>query len=144
MKALIIHQASDGTRFDDQHDCLKYEAQCDRIQGAMKLLRPIPKDDGCSFANGGGYIQQEKPAVLEAYGILLDVAAEAVGQEIVMRIKNAGEFLPQSIIGRYIDDSGHRALNSAWRRFCHMDGEWREWGQSYYARNPKEGKNVAL
>lgn len=144
MKQILIFQADDGTRFDNDQLCQRYEAQCEIINQAMALLKPIPKNAGCNFANGGGFIQQDKAAVLMAYGMVLDVAENIAGKDVVAKTKAAHEFAPRSIIGRYLDDSGHRAIYKAWHRFLNMDAQWREWGQGYFAANPHEGKQLEL
>lgn len=144
MKTQTIYIAEDGTRFDDSEKCLLYEDQCRNIEQAMSGLKPIPKDGSLNFANGGGYIQQSKSSALKAYKALLEVAEDVVGKVIVEKTKYEGEFLPRSIIGRFIDDSKHRSLYAAWIRLMNLDTQWREWGQGYYAANPKEGKQVEL
>lgn len=144
MKTQQIYIADDGTRFDDKDKCLKYESQCQRIDAVMNELRPKPEDQDCNFENGGGYLQQSESAVMFAYYALLEVAREVVGSDIVARTIEAGGFLPWSIIGRYIDDSGHRSLYAAWHRLMNLDDQWREWGQGYYATHPSEGKQIAL
>lgn len=63
MIAVTKYKAEDGTEFSDPKKCLDYEAHCLRIADIMNQLHPKPKDDGCSFSNGHGYIQHKLEAV---------------------------------------------------------------------------------
>lgn len=144
MKTITKYKAEDGTEFSELKCCALYESQCLAISAALGLLRPVPEDWNLNFANGGGYIPQRKPDVLAAYREVLEVARQVVGSDVVQKTLDAGEFLPKSIIGRYLDDSGHRAIYRAWHRFMNLDDQWREWGQGYFAANPNKGKQIDL
>jgi hypothetical protein len=46
--------------------------------------------------------------------------------------------------GRLIGEMSQKCVWQAWRRFECMTGDWREYGQPYYANNPGAAKDVRL
>ena len=130
MKTIEKYQAKDGREFANPVACLAHEDLCEARDVLMSLLRPIPKDDGCSFANGNGFVQQDKAVVSEVRSGLERLAGM--------------DGKPFGYIGRCLDDSDS-PLYSAWVRvaMC-VDSQGREWGQPYYAMNPGAGKMMAL
>ena len=134
MQTIIKIQACDGELFDNEADCVKHEKMIAAIKDTMSTLKPVPND--CNFSNGDGFIQQEIRTVANAMVRIVEIAG----------IEKKPEFINDpfacrfGIIGRIIDDSGSAHVWSAWSRFMNMDHFGREWGQSYFARNPEKGK----
>jgi hypothetical protein len=132
MKEIKKFQASDGKVFDTPASCRKYERLIVWVDNIMIDLAPLPKTDpGCSFANGGGFIQQQKDVV--------DAAREkitALGNKYFKQESDPWGFGP---IGRLFNDADCDCLYGAWGRLSHIDHLYREWGQGYYAINPTKG-----
>lgn len=134
MQAITKIQAVDGKLFDNEADCVKHEKMIEEIKATMSTLNPIPTD--CEFSNGDGFIRQDISTVSKAMVHIADIAG----------IEKRPEFINDpfacrfGIIGRFIDDGGNAHLWRAWSRFMNMDHLGREWGQSYFARNPEKGK----
>lgn len=130
MKVIQKYQADDGKIFSTIEECEKYEQLCSRVEEIMKWLNPLPKDKGCRFANGGGYIQQEKKIVDKARIEIVDLGNKFFKQPVKW------DFYA---IGRLFNDSGYSCLYSAWGRLSNIDSNYREWGQGYYAIFPEKG-----
>ena len=109
----------------------------------MALLSPTPKDDGCSFANGDGYIKHDKAKLRNAQIQILKLCKERIDHKWIQQTIE-DESVHPSYVGRLIDDYNIRPLNKAWFRFMCVDNQNREWGQPYYANNPEKGKQVQL
>ena len=130
MKAITKYQANDGVIFDEELKCVTYEQQLLQIDSIMRFMGKKPKDKGCEFANGGGYIQHDVKQLKQATNQLVILSKAILG------IKEDVEF---GWIDRYFDDSNNRALYAAWSRLSNCDEQGREWGQDYYAINPEKG-----
>jgi hypothetical protein len=129
MKEVSLFQAEDGSRFENLKEAKKYEAILNQVN-AIPFLNY--EDDNCSFANGGGYIQQSKGIIKMAEDKLLELANEWFKPE--KPFTN-----PRGIVGRYCCDSNMKALNRLYSRLQCIDSEGREWGQPYFANNPGKG-----
>ena len=132
MKSVTMYEAEDGTKFNDIDECQKYERLLTDIEVVMSGLHPTPKDDGCSFANGGGFLQQDPNVVINAKERIPEIYAKYTGQE------NPGWH------GRCFCDSGITPIYHAYSRIACVDGDGREWGQQYFTNNPHEGKQIQL
>jgi hypothetical protein len=139
MQAIQKFKADDGAEFRTEAECISYEALCAEVAEIMATLPAQPKDDGCRFSNGDGYLQHE-PANLERARISI----LKIGQRFIKE----PPWLQQTIdtpagchpswAGRLIGDACPRPVNDAWYRFQCIDKQNREWGQPYYANNPNE------
>lgn len=134
MQVITKIQAVDGKLFDTEADCIKHEKIIDEIKDAMSTLNPIPTD--CDFSNGGGFIQQDISVVSKAMVRIVEIA----GIEKKPKFTNDPFSCRFGVIGRCIDDGGNPDIWRAWSRFMNIDNLVREWGQSYFARNPEKGK----
>ena len=134
MQTITKIKAIDGKLFDNEEDCIKHEKMIEEIKDAMSTLNPVPTD--CDFSNGDGFIQQDITTVAKAMVRIVEIA----GIDKKPEFENDPFAYRFGIIGRFIDDGGNIQLWSAWSRFMNMDHLGREWGQSYFARNPAEGK----
>lgn len=143
METITKFKAIDGTEFTSETECLKYELLIKRVDEIMSLLPPTPKDDGCSFANGDGYIKHEKTELRNAQVKLLEICKEYIDHKWIQQSID-DETVHCSWVGRLLGDYGIKPLNNAWYRFSCVDNQSREWGQPYYANNPEKGKQVQL
>lgn len=133
MKEVTCFIADDGTLFEERSGCLDYEALCFQLEGLrVRYLRDRPT----SFEEGQ-CIQQESESVLAYQREVIRLAL----QYGVLPTDNANvEFglianrpVGLSLIGRYLDEGGNRALNKAWWRLMCMDRQFREYEQPYHA-----------
>jgi len=130
MEIIKQYRSLDGRVFGTQEACLAQDKIVLRVKEIMIGLQDLPKEDSCRFANGEGYIQQDKKIVDKARIELTEYS------NTVFDIKHKASF---GWIGRYFDDSGNSTLYHAWGRLSHIDHLYREWGQGYYAVNPTAG-----
>lgn len=144
MKTINVFVADDGSRFGDEARCVAYESQCAECAAIMARLKPLPKDDGCRFANGGGYIQHDAATLKSVRDYLSLLFERTYGPmptpENNWYAQTREKDADSSWVGRLIGDSGHRAFHDAWYRIQCCDGQAREWGQPYYASHPDKGK----
>lgn len=133
MEAIIIYKASDGRRFDVEADCITHENIVGKLTELFQRFPALPKDDGCEFTNGGGYIQHTRD-------IYEKVTADFYG--LACQYHKGLEQYPCNSYAfwRTLDDSGspfygygHRLLNINEKTF-------REYGQGYYRANPEKCK----
>jgi len=143
METITKFKAIDGTEFTSETECLKYELLIKRVGEIMALLPPTPKDDGCSFANGDGYIKHDKAKLRNAQVQILGLCKDYIDHKWIQQTID-DESVHPSYVGRLIDDYNIRPINKAWFRFMCVDKQNREWGQPYYANNPEKGKQVQL
>lgn len=138
MQAITKIQSVDGKLFDNEADCIKHEKMIEEIDVIIQTLNPVPND--CNFKNGDGYVQQDIKTVAKAMIRIVEAAG----------IKKKPEFIENpfacrfGVIGRIICDSDNAQLWHSWSRFMNIDNLGREWGQSFFARHPEEGKKKDL
>lgn len=130
MQIISKYQAKDGKTFNTEEECIKYEKLCKKVDKIMRFVVSIPEEDSCRFANGGGYVQQNKSIIDKAR-----IELTSLGNTFFKQ-KDKWSF---PAIGRLFDDSGYTCLYHAWGRLSHVDSKYREWGQGYYAINPDKG-----
>ncbi len=135
--------SEDGQIFDDVYACVEHEKLINAINEIESRMPIRPKNDGCKFGNGEGYLQHEKDVIDKAMVDLLKVS------DIDKEYWDKPQFLDNpfscrfGIIGRVIDDS-RSAINSLWYRFMCMDENYREYGQCYYATHQSESTGGCL
>ena len=142
MKQITKWKADDGCEFTDMAECAAYETLCAQVETIMAAFPKRPENDGCSFANGGGYIQLSAEVVKDARCKLLDLIATKIDHRWIAESK--GENVHPSYVSRLVGDYGLRPFCNAWHRFECIDKSWREWGQPYFANHPSEGKQTML
>lgn len=142
MKTQTIFRSDDGKRFDTEADCLNYEQMVIEAAKANKIL-PQAVDDGCSFTNGGGYIQYTAENVARFEKETERLIREYISKEYADKYAQC----PRGIVGRYLSDGGGPQNDLAYklwtRRYC-IDDSFREWGQPFYALNPDRGTQTEL
>lgn len=143
MQSITKFKADDGTEFYDKGECLAHESLCAQVASVMAELPALPKDDGCKFSNGHGYIQHDPLVFWVAREKLLRLAAPICKHKwIDDAIARPTEIHP-SWPHRIISECS-APLSRAWYRFMCVDSLLREWGQPYFANNPTEAEQVCL
>ena len=143
MEKVTKFKAVDGTEFSKENDCVKYELLIKRVERIMSVLPQTPKNDNCSFANGGGYIQHDKTIIRHTKVQLLELMKEYIDHKWIQdTIDN--ENVHSSYVGRLVSDYNIKPLNDAWYRFMCIDEDNREWGQPYFANYPVKGVQKQL
>lgn len=140
MKAITQYRAEDGAIFNTPTECENYERLALDANRIMEAWRPLPDNDQCNFANGGGYYQHDPVLVEETKQRLMSLA-ETAGMSDIPRLRGChfSHFL------RYLDDADRlRPIREAAYRVMCCDERAREWGQPYYANNPDKGKQIQL
>lgn len=106
----------------------------DRINEIMQGLPPslsslkIPQDLG--YPN---YIQHIANDVDEVQNKFVELIDSTLGTNYTGK-----EINRLGIIGRVLDDSGHKELYQNWYRFMCIDQKYREWSQPYFAINEQK------
>lgn len=131
MQVISKYQALDGKIFNTEKECLAYDKIVKQVKSIMKNLQDLPEDKDCRFANGKGFIKQDKTQVAIAKSKIYDLGLK------VFKLKEKD--VDFYFIGRYMNDSGYDCLYDAWGRLNNIDSKSREWGQGYYAKNPDKG-----
>lgn len=150
MKAVTVYEAMDGSHFGDPDACLARDRLCAQCDTLLKMLEPIPENDGCSFANGDGYVAQDPKRYVAVLNGALDIfdgyfTSEAARKHSAYARQQGPGHAMDSFVGRYLDDSPNLSpLRSVWSRLRDIDAQCREWGQPFYASNPTAGKQVRL
>lgn len=142
MKQIIKWQAEDGSEFTDMAECLSYESLCAQVADVMAAFPPKPENDGCSFSNGGGFLQLSEAVVKDVRLKLLDIVATKISHRWVDESRDMR--VDASYVDRLLGDYGIRPLCRAWSRISCIDKQWREWGQPFFANNPGEGTQKML
>ena len=138
MENITKYRAKDKTEFTSEVECIEYERLLDMVDRIMSRLQPKPKDDGCSFPNGNGFIQHEKSTVVRVWNALLDEFSSRINHEWISHSKDMKYH--SSYVGRLVDDYGISPYNKAWYRMQCIDKQFREFGQPYYVENPQDAK----
>lgn len=150
MKKIVrdIFISDDGVEFTEEAKCVAHEALRLEVNAVMAALAPTPKDDGCHFANGHGYIQQEPQKVDDARLAILKIAQRYVThpsspkwlQQVIDNPAGVDPSWPARLIG----DCCPALVGDAWHRFWCIDGLYREWGQPFYRAHPERGDQIRL
>lgn len=144
-------QATDGSEWSTEKQAAERDALVIAVNCAMKPLGDLPKNDGCKFANGGGYIQHTQQAIDDVRRRLHEIAAagplkwwfdiqktrHGKTDEDLMRCHPSWQC-------RMLDGD-HEPLDKAYSRLCCIDfATCREYGQPYYANNPAEAEQFEV
>jgi len=133
MKTIEKYIAKDLVEFTSKDECISYETLIDRVDNIMSVLPSLPKDDGCSFANGNGYIQHKKEVVVQVWNNLLDEFGGKIEHNWIRESKDMKAH--SSYVARLVGDYDIKPYWKAWQRMENIDKQFREWGQPYYANN---------
>lgn len=130
MKEITMYEANDGSKHSTKEQAIKRDDLLLKISEIEDLLPDKPKDKGCMFSNGKGYLPVDEKKFNLAKDKLMLLATEITGKDFQGNL--------HGIIGRYLDDSGSPAYSLLYRMQC-VDNKFRMWGQPYFALNPMEG-----
>lgn len=150
IQTVTKYRATDGSEWATIEEAVKRERLIAGVRVAMNPLVPCP--DAPDFSNGmHGYIQQDKAVVRSVTEALIAIADGTADEPGPLRWwfdsqekdhgKRPGAEVHPSWFGRILDGA-HQPLDRAFYRLCCIDSQGREWGQSYFANNPDEGKQV--
>lgn len=144
MKVINKYVSNDNIEFSNEVDCRDHELNYLIAYNIINKLEPIPENDGCSFANGNGYIQQDLNNVIDCRNEFLEFVKRYTNFRWVQEtIDNPNVNL--SWVTRAISDSScPYTIYGMWSRFTCIDKEGKEWGQSFYALNPDQCKQIKL
>lgn len=143
MEAVTRFKTFDGELFETDAEAQEHEAYLMKVKDVENMLHPLPQNDGCSFANGDGYIQHTKEAFNAYKAAILELGGKHVHSAMTEWAKNPDEVHNMGIAGRYFDDGDH-GLYKLWNRVMCTDADFREWGQPFFALNPGKGKMVKV
>lgn len=138
MDAITKFKTYDGSEFDDRVDAEKYEADCRIADAIIAQLPPLPKEDGCRFSNGHGFIQHDPKLFARVRLQLLQQAAKETDHKWI-RESIEDPTVHASWAARIISESCTDQLHRAWYRIHCTDSQFREWGQPFYAGNNGQG-----
>jgi len=129
METITKFKAIDGREFKDEADCIKHEACILGLKTLFASMPAKPKDDGCSFANGGGYIQHDAHKFRFVQDMFYAMACKYH--------KGLEQHLYDSYgFWRTLDDSGSPFYGFGQRLLNTDNKTYREYGQGYYKINP--------
>lgn len=135
MKEITKYVATDGKEFYEKEKCLSYEDVIAEVAEIMRDFPPEPQNDGCAFANGGGYIQHKSSYFSKAKSELLALARRFSEHDWL-----ANADAHPSYAHRIIGELGLPPLDNAWQRIHKTDKLFREWGQVYFVEHPNDAK----
>lgn len=145
MQGITMFKTDSGKLFTEEADAIKWEGLCAEVKEVMRPLGKKPADPDCNFANGDGFIQHD-PGLRDHLSHALVQLAKAYrprfGQE--GGIDYTRDTTVNSIVGRALCDSDLTVVYRAWSRLMCIDSLGREWGQSYYAYYPDNGKHRVI
>jgi len=140
MKTITKYQAEDGKEFTSIAECVEYDGIINNVKLIMADLPQRPDETGCSFENGGGFIQHDKANLNRVRTNLLRQINKHIKHNwIDQAIED--ESIHHSWVGRLVSDYSIPPFEKAWYRFMCIDNQGREWGQPYFASNPEKSKN---
>jgi hypothetical protein len=136
MKTIQMYEANDGSVHDTPEAANRIDVIHDQCKYILDNLLPqIP--EGCSFANGSGYLQCDSKKIERAKNELLRMAN--------VYFKPQGSFTTfNGLVGRYISDGGPKLMNEVYNYLNCIDDQYRMWGQPYFRFHPDQAKMVRL
>lgn len=132
MKAITIYVADDGSEHDSKSSAEKRDTLHRKVAKAMYPLH-VPVGDSISIEAGKGWYQHNAATVVACRDAILDLCcAEGLAKDFPVFKHRGVSVHPLSIIGRILGDMDG-PLDDAWRRFCCIDQNGREFDQAYFA-----------
>lgn len=130
MRAITVYEATDGTRWDSNTDCITR----DTIDAAVRDIEAtIPR------VPARGRVVADIAAMQAAKIRTVQLCRELWPNEAVFKHPPL-EIHPQSYAGRFLSEVGG-PLNRLWFVFSCWDGKW-VYEQPYYAAHPSEFKEA--
>jgi hypothetical protein len=140
MKTVTVNYyvAPDGKKFTSKKEALKYEKTYDEV---MEVYKTIPKrPDNIEFLNGEGWIQH-KPGT---YKMFEEKLVKITNKCYNLKGKDAFKGMNYALV-RMVNDGDAGILDKMVSRLMCMDNKTeREYGQPYYANNPKEARGTQI
>lgn len=148
MKTVTRFQADDGSLWATQGEAEARDTLVRAIADAMAPLGPELREcaGNVDVGNGRGYKRHSPEAIRYAKAGLLAIAKKQLPSYATEHPEwfDADQVDPRGhIIGRILND-GDVTLWNAWARLMCIDGEGREWGQAFFAMNPRETGAVEI
>jgi hypothetical protein len=134
MKALMLFEANDGSRWEAAADAVKRDALIEEVDAIAALLYPRKS----SFQ---GYIQHDADVYNEVKRRLVAVAAREVGGPWFA--EGWGNIHPRGVVGRVIGEVDGPVW-WLWRRLMCTDDSLREWETESLATHPDKGEQVRI
>lgn len=142
MEVITKYKAIDGLEFLAADDCLDHEKNLVLAAGIMSSIPERPEDS--SFSNGSGYIQHDKLKLLQARNRFLEFAKRYSDHKFIQQTIDGGLDIDYGWAGRIIGEFAPQSIYSHWYRFGCIDGDFREWGQPFFVKNPSEASQVQI
>ena len=141
MKEIIKYQAIDGKVFDLKEECERYDVIAKEVEEFLKTILDSEQfDEGCSFSNGSGYVQHPE----NTYNRIEKKLIELSNKYFPFWSKEKPFTQFNYVLGRIIDDTNTKCLNTLSYKLMTIDTKGREWGQPYFKLHPDEAKNIRL
>lgn len=144
MKPITKYQSDSGEVWNTAEDASAADAVGLLMAQFIAPLGPEADDEGCKFANGGGYIQHDPEVVVAARAEIVKFLRLGPLKWVFKGHEEVRdeEWQTGSILGRCIDDSHNlpRAVKDAWYRLHRIDEKGREWGQPYFTFHPEKAE----
>lgn len=143
MKKVTKFEADDGTVFDTDKKCKLYEAVIMKLKKMFSVLPPLPKNDGCRFANGTGWIQHDSKVFNDLcnkfYKLACQVCPYIKKNKFEMHTYGFWRCLndAETENADLLYDLGQRILNTNRQSY-------REYGQGYYVEHESEVEGKCL
>lgn len=147
MKPLTVYEANDGSRWNTEAQAAERDALLVAVEEAMQ---PLGKHDtSCVFANGGGYYQHTPAAYATARAALWEITRDRLKSWLDIQREKHGKTEADCSTAhpsRFLRmlDGVCGPVERAWSRICHIDDQYREWGQRYFVSRPNEANQVCL
>ena len=133
MKEIIMYKSLYGEIFKDKNACLAQDELYEKCKVIGSKLGPLPKDEGCDFSNGKGFLRHSTAIQLRLVREIEDLA-------LSMKIVEDSKL---NFLGRILSDSSeYGPLRDLYSRLQCIDSQGREWGQMYFAINENKGEQV--
>ena len=140
MKVITKYVANDNVEFLNELDCIRHEHN---ILAVEKIMSQLPeKPDSCDFSNGHGYIQHNEIDLLNVRNEFLEFLNK--NKPGTNKKDFNYYFLMMGSINSVLK---YKSIGNHVYRFQCIDGQFREWGQPYYAMDgntPTDGDFVQL
>lgn len=127
MKAILMYECADGTRFEKKENAQNYEnllTKCSEVENMLGPALELQYDE---------FIQRDPKSVKSAWIKFCDITADAIPDYSKMAKECGAGLRHSSHIGRVISDYNIRCLSNLYFRFSCIDENGREYQQPYFA-----------
>ena len=145
MKTITMYEANDGSIHATQTRAVERDVMIEQCEAIIEGLPPVP--DSTSWSNGDlGYMQHDPALIVEIRQRLYEFVEPLLKDWIDLQINKHGLTKEQLLwvdpfwFSRLLDTSKYDPLHKICSRLSCINRDGREYGQPYFARNPKECK----